>query len=245
MSQGFSGIKDRVEEKRLREQQRKFDQKKFEGPPPLYFSIKDGESAHVRFLEEDEGVHYADVHEIPVEGRKYGFTVPCLDQKAEGLPCPGCERGLARKFKGWINVVWFDAPVWKRDENMRLVKDDFQNKIKTGEKTQVAIWSSGIRLFEKLEVINDRYKGLRSRRFEVTRVGVDLPRYEIVPSDIDGGPQEFSPIEDELDKEKHDLKQYTVPGTEDSFLEALGEAPRGNRQENQGESKNPWTKIEV
>ncbi len=240
MSRGFSGIKDRSEQ--MRRSEKRFEQKKYDGPPPLYFGIKDGESAIVRFLEQDEDVHYADVHEIPVEGRSWGITVPCLDQDAEGLPCPGCERGLDRKFKGYINVVWFDAPVWKRDENMKLVKDDNNNKIKTGEKTQVAIWSSGIRLFEKLEVINDRYKGLRSRRFEVTRIGDNLPRYEIVPEDPDSGPQSFEPIETELDMQKVDLNQYTVPGTKEDFLEKLGEGvPRD--QENQGESKNPWKKT--
>lgn len=241
MSKGFEGIKNRVEQKKAQSQFRQ--DRKFDGPPPLYFSIKDGESAHVRFLEENDDVHYADVHEIPVEGRSWGITVPCLDQSAEGLPCPGCERGLDRKFKGYINVVWFDAPVWKRDENQRLVKDNNNQKISIGNKTQVAIWTSGIRLFEKLEVINDRYKGLSSRRFEVTRKGRDLPFYEIVPVEIDGGPQDFSPTEEELAESKPDLNQYTVPGSVDDFLFRLGEGGQQQNQNGEQKKKNPWLEV--
>ena len=240
MSKGFEGIKQRSEQQKARSQFR--NQKQFDGPPPLYFSIKDGETAHVRFLEENDDVHYADVHEIPVEGRSWGITTPCLDQNAEGLPCPGCERGLDRKFKGYINVVWFDAPVWKRDENQRLVKDDFGNKISIGQKTQVAIWTSGIRLFEKLEVINDRYKGLSSRRFEVIRKGKDLPFYEITPVDIDGGPQDFSPTEEELAQDKPNLDMYTVPGSKEDFLMKLGEGVPQN-QNGESKSKNPWLEV--
>lgn len=240
MSKGFTGIKDRVEQKKAQSNWKQ--ERKYDGPPPLYFSIKDGESAIVRFLEENDDVHYADVHEIPVEGRSWGITVPCLDQNAEGKPCPGCERGLERKFKGYINVVWFDAPIWKRDENMKLVKDNSNRKISIGNKTQVAIWTSGIRLFEKLEVINDRYKGLSSRRFEITRKGDNLPFYEIVPQDIDGGPQDFSPTEEELAESKHDLNQYTVPGSVDDFLAKLGEGNRQGQQE-EGKGKNPWLEV--
>lgn len=242
MSKGFEGIKSKSEAQKAK-QKDWGDRKQFDGPPPLYFGIKDGESANVRFLEENQDVHYADVHEIPVEGRSWGITIPCLDQDAEGLPCPGCERGMDRKFKGYINVVWFNGPVWKRDENMRLVKDNNNNKISIGQKNQVAIWSSGIRLFEKLEVINDRYSGLRSRRFEVTRNGKNLPFYEIVPMEIDGGPQDFSPTEDELDQSKHNLDFYTVPGTYDEFLSRMGEAPQNGNSSEEGKSKNPWLEV--
>lgn len=242
MSKGFEGIKSRSEAQKAK--QKNFQKKEFDGPPPLYFGIKDGESVQVRFLEENEDVHYADVHEIPVEGRSWGITIPCLDQNADGTACPGCERGLDRKFKGYINVIWADAPVWKRDENQRLVKDDYGNKISIGQKTQVAIWSSGIRLFEKLEVINDRYRGLRSRRFEVTRKGVKLPFYEIVPVEIDGGPQEFTAGETKLDESKTNLDFYTVPGTYDDFLARMGEGPQNNNENgSEGKSKNPWLEV--
>lgn len=93
------------------------------GPGALYFRLKAGEDAIVRFLEQDEDIHWCMMHEVPVENRSFGRNVPCLDQEKDGTPCPGCERDMDRRFKGFINLIWFNAPVFKRDSENKMVKD--------------------------------------------------------------------------------------------------------------------------
>ena len=61
-------------------------------------------------MEQDEDISWCMMHEIPVENRKFGKNVPCLDQEKDGTPCPGCERDMDRRFKGFINLIWYDAP---------------------------------------------------------------------------------------------------------------------------------------
>jgi hypothetical protein len=158
------------------------------------------------------------MHEVPVEGRQWGRDVPCVDQERDGTPCPGCEQDLPRRFKGFINVIWDDAPVFKRDKDGKLVKDSTGDPVVLGHKPQVALWSSGIRLFEELDEINANYKGLTSRRFKVKRKGSGFDtKYVIVPEDIDSGRQEFSEEEKKLAEGKYDLTPYVKAPTYDEF----------------------------
>ena len=200
------------------------------GPGALYFRLQDGEETKVRFLEQDEDITWCWMHEIPVEGRQWGRQVPCLDQNREGDPCPGCEAGLDRKFRGFINLIWDDAPVFKRDGEGRIVRDQANDPIVLGTKPQVAVWSSGIRLFEELDEIDSNFKGLRSRRFKVKRKRKKLDtKYVIVPEDIDAGPQDFSADESALEKEKFDLNQFiTPPNYEEWSKQLYGGGQNGN-----------------
>jgi len=194
------------------------------GPGALFFKLSAGEETEVRFLEQDDDVAYCYVHYVPIEGRSWGRPVVCLDQEKDGTPCPGCERGLDRKFLGFINLIWSDAPVFKRDSDGKMVRDRLGDPVVIGVKPQVALWSSGIRLFEELDEINTNFKGLRSRRFKVKRKGEGLnTKYVIGPADVDSGPQEFSEEEKKLAEEKYDLAQRTTPGTYEEFLKELGE----------------------
>lgn len=197
----------------------------------LYFKLEAGQETVVRFLEQDEDVFCAMMHEIPVENRSWGRNVPCLDQARDGTPCPGCERDMDKRFKGFINVIWFDAPVYLRDAEGKLIRDTSNNRpIKDGTRPQVAVWNSGIKLFEELEEINANYKGLMSRRFKVKRKGSGLDtKYVIVPEDIDSGPQPMSEEEQKLAAEKPDLNQFTRPGTYDEFMTELGGGQSQNR----------------
>src|SRR6266566_4640641 len=107
----------------------------------LFFTLDDGESAVVRFLEEGDEVNFAWKHKTPPTGdRKWGGWVVCRDQDETGAPvgadCPGCDRDLKKQFRGVINMVWRDAPVYERDKEGRLVKDRYDRKIVTDQKDQ-------------------------------------------------------------------------------------------------------------
>ena len=117
MSKGFSSIRQAANEVSSKRGQSS-------GPGALYFRLQDGESTNVRFLEQDEDITWCWMHELPPEqGRSFGRQVPCLDQENTGVPCPGCERDLRRVFKGFINLIWEDAPVFQRDADNRIIRD--------------------------------------------------------------------------------------------------------------------------
>lgn len=192
------------------------------GPSSLWFRLRSGEETTVRFLEAGEDINWVMTHDVPVEGRAWGKAVPCLDQERDGTPCPGCERDLPRKFKGFINVLWVDAPVFKRDAEGKMVRDRLNDPVIIDNKPQVAIWSSGIRLFEDLAEIDANYKGLSSRRFKVKRKGEKLDtKYVINPEDIDAGQQPPTPEEQALIDQKYDLTPHVTPGTYDEFMSEL------------------------
>lgn len=208
----------------------------------LWFRLEDGEESIVRFLEQDEDTFWCNVHSVPVDNRAFGRDVPCCNQDNDDTPCPGCERDMKRKFKGFVNVIWEDAPVFKRDGEGKMVKDNDNNPILTGHKPQVAVWGAGIRVFEELDEVNTNYRGLRSRRFKVKRKGKKLDtKYHISPADVDSGAQEFTSEEKKLEEKKYDLNEFVKPPTYDEFLKQLGEAPRENNN-GDGEQKrtNPF-----
>lgn len=236
MPRGFSGVREASAELESRKGavQR--------GPGALYFRLKDGEETVVRFLEQDDDITWCWMHELPVEGRAWGRPTPCLDQQRDGTPCPGCERDMPRKFTGYINLIWDNAPVFKRDESGRIVRDSTGDPVVIDTKAQVAIWSSGIRLFEELDEINANYKGLMSRRFKVKRKGSRLDtKYIITPEDIDAGPQDMSAEEKELAQAKFDLTEFITPKSYDEFTEELnGGAGNGNGAAAPQQAVNPF-----
>lgn len=223
MPRGFSGVRQAsadVEAKRGSG-----------GPGALYFRLKAGEEAVVRFLEQDDEIFWCMMHEVPVENRQWGKNVPCIDQEKDGTPCPGCEREIDRRFKGFINLIWFNAPVFKRDSEGKIVKDNTGDIVVVGEKPQVAVWNSGIRLFEELDEINANYKGLMSRPFKIKRKGSGLDtKYVITPADPDGGAKPMTDEEQKLASEKFDLNQFTKPGSYDDFMKELGQGGGGGNQ---------------
>ena len=216
------------------------------GPGALYFRLKPGDEAIVRFLEQDEDISWCYMHEVPVENRNFGKNVPCLDQEKSGIPCPGCERDLDRRFKGYINLIWENAPIFKRDGENKIVKDRMNDPVVIGTEPQVAVWNSGIRLFEELDEFNTNYRGLMSRRFKVKRKGGGLDtKYAISPVDPDGGAQPMSDAEEKMAAGKYDLNAFIKPGTYDEFLKELGEGDGGGKQNGQGQlqeqgRKNPF-----
>lgn|SRR3954447_2356600 len=219
MPRGFQGV---------REASADVESRRGSGPGSLFFRLKSGETAVVRFLEQDDDIAWCYMHEVEVEGRSWGRNVPCLDQEKSGVPCPGCERDMDRRFKGFINLIWFNAPIFKRDDG-KIVKDRLGDPVVLSTQPQVAVWNSGIRLFEELDEINTNYRGLMSRRFKVRRKGEGLDtKYHISPEDPDGGAQPMDADELKLAEGKYDLNLYTQPSSYEDFLKEMG-ASGGNR----------------
>jgi hypothetical protein len=214
------------------------------GPQSIWFKLKAGQETIVRFLEQDDEVHWAMMHEVPVEGRQWGRSVPCVDQERDGTPCPGCEADLPRKFQGYINVIWDDAPVFKRDDQGKVVRDSTGDIVVLDNKPQPAIWSSGIRLFEELEELNTNYRGLKTRRFKVKRKGSGFDtKYVFSPENIDSGPQDFSSQEEQLASQKGDLSQHVNPFTYEEFEKVMNggssQSSNGGNQQSQ-QRANPF-----
>lgn len=220
MPRGFAGVRkaaEKVEAKRAAAQ----------GSGALWLKLEDKEVAVVRFLEQGDDIFWANMHDVPVEGRKWPDNVPCMSDEEDGDPseCPGCDKELKRSFKGYINLIWRDAPVFKRDEKKKIVKDKDGDPIVTGHKDQIAILSSGIRLFEQLDEVDDNFGGLMSRDFKIKRRGSGLDtKYTINPADPDGGAQKMSKADNELADEKYDLNDYTKPPSREDWLKKLGVA---------------------
>jgi hypothetical protein len=228
MPTGFGGIRNEAQASRARREAAtsggKFD----------YFALEDGETAVVRFLEQGDDrnpIVYCKIHKLPHPDRPYGEDVVCLDQDGEGEPCPACDyEGKKQdeirktKFKGYINLIWRDGPVFKKDENDRIVKP----KQVVGQRDGVFVWSSGIQLFEQLDELDEAFKGLRSRDFKVKRTGKKLDtKYTIQPYDPDAGPVPMSKEDIRLDEDKTDLLPLTVPMAYNDMAKKLGGRPSG------------------
>ena len=181
-----------------------------------WFKLNDRESAVVRFLEEGEEVNFAWMHKLPATGeRAFGGWVVCRDQDENGErygeECPACDRELKRSFQGVINLIWRDAPVFETDSDGKRVKDRAGDYVVSGYEDQVAVWQTGITVFEELNGLDLAYKGLTSRDFRVTRKGLKLQtKYDIFPADPDGGKQALSASDKKLVEEKYNLEEDVV-----------------------------------
>jgi hypothetical protein len=173
----------------------------------------DGDKATVRFLESGDEVNSAWMHVVPHPKFQWGIKIPCLDQDPEtgeriGKDCPGCEandgRGYPRKFQGFINLIWYDAPVYETNEDGKV---NF-NKI-VGNEDQVVIWQSGVETFEELQIQDETY-GLDTRQFVVRRRGTGKnTSYSVLA--VDGGPTEMSKSDKALAEDKYDLNELITP----------------------------------
>jgi hypothetical protein len=173
-------------------------------PQRIFFKINDGETAVVRFLEQNDDVQWAWVHTVD-DGSRYGRKVVCRDQDEEGRrigeSCPGCEEDLKRTFRGAINLIWRYT-----GEERENVEDDVKEDV-------LAVLISGPRMFvETLDPLNAKYSGLCSRDFEITRHGSDKnTSYSVFPADPDGGKKALSKADKLLETEKNDLSWYVDP----------------------------------
>ena len=211
MPKGFEGVRTAAAE---------INAKQSNGPSDrvTYLKLKDGESATVRFLEQGDEICWAWCHEMPPRGRqRWGDMTPCLDQSGGGV-CPACRAGVDRTFNGWINLIWHDGPIYKRNEDGST---DWNTVVE--RKPIIAQWERGIMTFQELDGKDSTYKGLRSRKFKISRKGSGMSntKYIIEPEDVDSGPQELSDVEKELIANKPDLTEKITPISEEKMLEWL------------------------
>lgn len=181
-----------------------------------WFKLDPGESATVRFLEEGDDVVSAWVHQLPAPpGKQMGPTVPCRNQdeitgEPNGADCPGCEKGYKKKYQGVINLIWRDAPLWEKDAEGKYVKGTDGKFTVSGKGDVVAVWRSGIIVFDELGGKDATYKGLTSRDFVITRSGTGLnTKYKIEPLTVDGETKaaKMSKADEALAAEKTDLNE--------------------------------------
>jgi hypothetical protein len=216
MPRGFAAIKAAAE---------KQNSNSFEYPSALLLKLpKDGDSAIVRFLEQGDDVYSYWYHDYSHVDKPNGWKtkVPCLDQDDEGVPCPGCREGWPRKFQGLINLIWRDAPIFKRDDEGKVEKKKNGEFVVEGYEDQVAIWRQGINLFSKTLPRKDvTYKGLGTRDFEITREGETMndTTYAIEPVVIDGETKAvpLSKADKDLAKDKYDLEEFANFVDADTF----------------------------
>jgi len=234
MPRGFGAIEAAAE---------KIEEKKNSGggdfQKVLYFKLPDdGDTGVVRFLEQGDEVYSYWYHDFSsIDGSQGWKTkVPCLDQDDEGVPCPGCREDLPRKFQGLINVIWRDAPVFKRDDEDKIVKDKKGNLIVVDNKDQVAVWRGGIELFSKVLKRKDlTYKGLGTRDFEVTREGTKLDTtYSVEPADPDSPATPLSDEDKALAEEPYDLESIAGFVSDEDFntiIEEKLESDEGDKED--------------
>lgn len=201
----------------------------------IYFKLpNDGDSAVVRFLEQGDQFHWAYMHQLPPrQGQRYGDWEVSLDQALDGAtPCPLVEYQLKRSFRGFINVIWRDAPVYQKDPSTgRLVKDNLGRYNQVGVKDQLALWTAGSTVFGDLMDKDGTYRGLSTRDFKVTRRGTDLAtKYVIDPADPDAGQVPMSAADLELAATKTDLNEFITPKSYEALYELVTGARPGGQQ---------------
>jgi hypothetical protein len=203
------------------------------GPRFMYFRLKPDESAVIRFLEEGDDIAWAYCHELPPRGnREYPEQVVCLDSEDDGTACPMCEHGMKRSFKGWVNIIWRDAPVFKRDADNKIERNRKNEPMVVGHDDQVAVWTSGINVFEEIAGKTASYKGLLNRDWVITRIGEGLKtKYRIEPLLDDNGDPIKKPMSDkdkELAEGKADTGKVSEPLSYDDVTKKMrGQQPTG------------------
>jgi hypothetical protein len=171
-----------------------------------WLKLDDGEQVVVRVVDVGKDFKDAYVHRVPMtsqgddgETKTYHADVPCLDQAEKGVPCPGCKKGLDRRYKFWANVI------------VRDHEDEEGNTEDT-----IMILSGGINLARKLGKMDAKH-GLRNRDIEIEREGVKKKtRYEADWADEEDVP--LSDADEALIEKRHDIDRYCkIPDFDDFF----------------------------
>lgn len=210
MPKGFEGIRGAVAEIAER-------RKGQAGGWLQFFKLDPNQTAIVRFLEQGDEVAWAWMHQLqPVGNQRFGDWEPCLNTNNDGTACPGCERQIPRKVRGFINLIWRDGPIFEKEEFERddktkgtRFKRDPQGKAIIKEYGPIiATWNQGKVVFEELDGLDAAYKGLMTRDFRITRKGEGLDtKYQILPLDA----EPMSEADKELAATKPDLVPMVTP----------------------------------
>lgn len=123
------------------------------GPSQRRLVVRDQETVKVRALEQGEEVWSVYVHRLPPQpGRQYGDPVWCLDQENQpDANCPACNRAIRREERVVINVIWYNAPRWKKGQDGKALKDANGELIYDGVEDVVATWNTSVTNGGRLE----------------------------------------------------------------------------------------------
>lgn len=202
------------------------------------FSLKGGQFAVIRILEQGDDLTFTDFHRIPVakkNGGTYFKDFVCLDQHDDGTPCPACQNPnkdyAKRSTRGVVNIIWREGPVWQRDENKRMVKGADNKPIVIGREDQLALWKCSWTVFEMLKAKDLKWQGLMSRDWEVTRTGNSMNDtvWNIEPAEPTAPAAPMTIADLALASDKYDLSKITTAQSYDSLAQILnrGAVPGG------------------
>lgn len=157
-------------------------------PRPIgtnYFTLKDGEIAIVRFLQPAEQIDWARKWKLPPSSNfKYGELVNCVDQHEDGTPDPGYAAGFKNGFRAYPTLIQRNRPQYRKDPQGKLVKDSNGNKDLVGYADDVAVWECSYAVYEQLEELDGKYRGLMNLDWEIKRKGASTDtKYIIAPAD--------------------------------------------------------------
>lgn len=223
---GGTQIKEARKEAKRRQEE---NSKNFE---KMFMLLGDGESAVVRFLDNEENLVSAYVHSIKLPSRKMPVFIVCRDQDPEtgrfnGDECPGCDSRdpqiARRSMRGSVNLIWRDAPIFQKDEENKFIKGSDGRYVVASREDQVAVWNFGPTVLD--ELITEGFEtpgGLTGRDFKITRKGLlKETTYDIRPAERDGGQKPLSKADEELAANKYDLTKYETPPPLESWWSAV------------------------
>lgn len=180
----------------------------------------------VRFLEQgNEGPDAVNVYprheyKVPDSRAKSGaFTnhFTCLKETNPNADCPGCRAGLEIKPQTVYNLIQRNRPVWRKGQDGKPLQDASGNKIPEGQMDDVVYWKCASTTGNMMSRKDNDYRGLMSRDFKLQWTGANYQPYELVPADVDSGPQEMSENDRALAVKKHNLDEiYKPPSFQDA-----------------------------
>lgn len=250
MPKGFENLRTelaRIEERRAKALEGSSGDKDW--APVLWFKLPDSAAgktkdeitssmtAVIRPLEEGDDLSYVLVHPVKIEGRQYDADIVCRDQEHTGEACPGCEAGIKQSVKGFLNVIWRDAPDFPLDEetNKYNTKVDYESLPKSDK---LAILSSGPMLFGRFDELDEDLEGLTNYEFNITREGLKLnTKYKVKKAKK----APLSAADKKLVEQKYDLSHYTrVPDYDEWIERSQGNFSRSSDEgEEASAPKNP------
>lgn len=202
-----------------------FERKEF--ARELWPALKeDGASVNVRFLDPLDEIEGGYFHAVKVDGRWRKFL--CLDQEGDNPDsCPACVAGVQKTFKGFINVLWYDAPILARDDDGKAIKKNGEWVIEGYEDVN-AVWEQGITVFKNLHTLSETYGDITSNDFKILRSGTGKQtQYNILPT-----PNEPEEIDPKFLENRYDLSEFVqatdLSKMQEIFLPSQGAVASGN-----------------
>jgi len=140
-----------------------------------YLSVKENQSVTVRFLETPDKFRWTYVQNIPVPGSQYPKQVPTLDVNNDGeVDCPLRQfTGKNPSVRGYLQVIWRDAPKPVRTKDGGVEKDQNNNIKYDGVEDRICVWSQGVKVLKNLGALNST---LEEDGYNITECDIKISR---------------------------------------------------------------------